>query len=72
MVNQRFWGRECRQVLSHLQPPQVSSEASGGVDGGMGMTRVDGIMVPPNLSNVIFTWEIGGGFGGYTMNKPAL
>lgn len=26
MVNQRFWGRECRQVLGHLQPPQMSLE----------------------------------------------
>jgi len=26
MVNQRFWGRECRQVLGHLQPPQMSTE----------------------------------------------
>ena len=26
MVNQRFWGRECRQVLGHLQPPQMSVE----------------------------------------------
>lgn len=29
MVNQRFWGRECRQVLGHLQPPQMSLEEIG-------------------------------------------
>ncbi|CAK9091622.1 unnamed protein product [Durusdinium trenchii] len=29
MVNQRFWGRECRQVLGHLQPPQMSLEELG-------------------------------------------
>ena len=26
MVNQRFWGRESRQVLGHLQPPQIAME----------------------------------------------
>lgn len=60
MVNQRFWGRECRQVLGHLQPPQMSLEEIRCSFADASYSRIVGGLL----------MELRYGYAGYAMGMP--